>query len=107
VATLRAAVEARANDASLRQIAREVGTTHEALRKFLRGAEPFAKTRQKLIRWYLSQAAAVELSSRADFELALAVLLRGLPDRAAQQTRSTLVRLLRDAYTAAKRPFPL
>jgi uncharacterized protein YceH (UPF0502 family) len=49
---LRQAVRERVEESSLRQVAREVGTSHPTLLDFLSGSTPRASTVGKLRRWF-------------------------------------------------------
>jgi len=49
---LRRAVRERVEESSLRQVAREVGTSHPTLLDFLGGSTPRASTVVKLRRWF-------------------------------------------------------
>lgn len=57
VEAIRAAVAARAAAKSISQVARDVGMTTKGLNGFLKGAEPYSGTRQKLERWYVRHVA--------------------------------------------------
>ena len=49
---LRDAARERVEESGLRQVAREIGLTHPALRAFLDGSVPHGSTRLKLWSWY-------------------------------------------------------
>jgi DNA transposition AAA+ family ATPase len=49
---LRDAVRLRAADTSVTATAREVGISHQALARFLEGAEPYSRNVAKLRQWY-------------------------------------------------------
>jgi hypothetical protein len=50
--TLRDAARERVAAIGLRQVAREIGTTHVALRRFVHGGLPHSTTRAKLWTWF-------------------------------------------------------
>jgi hypothetical protein len=80
VEALRAAAATRAATTSITQVAREVGLTTRGLNLFLKGAEPYSATRQKLERWFVRQAADRKDATDADTAVAaLAVLAHDVP----------------------------
>jgi len=58
---LRAAVARRVADTSARQVAREIGISHQALTRFIRGeTQPYGTTVAKIRAWYDGEANEVD-----------------------------------------------
>lgn len=55
LATVRSYVNGRADQSSVREVARKIGIVHTSLEKFLAGAHPYAKNRIKIIEYYLRE----------------------------------------------------
>jgi hypothetical protein len=55
ISEVRRYASARANESSVREVARRIGMRHTSLEKFLNGSEPFAKNRSLLCAWYLRE----------------------------------------------------
>lgn len=104
---MRLAATSRAENTSLRNVAREVGMSPSGLKKFLDGAAPYTPTLRRLRQWYL-QYGAVRLGEveAADASSALSVLLHDLsPDTRRGLARSILEQL-GSAYEASGKPVP-
>ncbi len=105
---LRDAVARALATTSLRQAAREIGLSPNALRNFLAGAAPRMNTRARLERWLASRRAAA--TDRAPTVGRLVQLIGELarelsPAQASQLGRETAQFLL-DAYHARQLPPP-
>lgn len=104
---LRAVIAARLAAVSLRSVAREVGMSPSGLQKFVDGSVPYLPTRQKLERWYVSEAARGEAEMSADVALAaLGVLVCDLPPGRRRRAVRRLAAELRAAYDAEEGPPP-
>lgn len=95
------------DDASLSKLGKKVGLSPAGVLKFLNGAVPRHKTRNKLLLWYLEQRPEAGEPALSVAEPLFARLLPGLADA----TRRTLLRrvaaLARDAYERQGTPPPL
>lgn len=89
----------RAEETSLRQVAREVGMSPSGLQKLLDGAQPYSATSRKLARWYVRESGHYggELSA-GSAAAALSVLLQDLSPAARDTGRRRLLDLLEDLY---------
>lgn len=96
---LRDAVARLVATMSLRQAAREIGLSPNALRNFLAGAEPRAATRARLERWLAARRAAADRHPSVGHLVQLIGELASelSPAQAAALGRET-ARLLLDAY---------
>ena len=103
---LRDAVARQLAAVSLRQAAAEIGLSPNALRNFVRGAEPRTTTRARLERWLATRRPGEPRPSVGELVRLLAGLGAELsPAQMAQLGRET-ARFLLDAYTARHRPPP-
>jgi len=106
VLVLRAAVERELASISLRQAAREIGLSPNALRNFVRGAHPRATTRQRLERWLASRGAPGRGPSLSRFLRLIEQVTPDLPPREAQALGREMSQLLVDAYQRQRLPPP-
>ncbi len=102
---VRAFANRRADETSVRQVAREIGMRHTALVKFLAGSEPYAKTRIPICEWYLRVTKArpagpvrQEESAVLDPDGHLDALLADLRGEARTEARLRIVGALAQAY---------
>ena len=103
---LRDAVARQLAAVSLRQAAAEIGLSPNALRNFVRGAEPRTTTRARLERWLATRRPSEPRPSVGELVRFLAGLGAELsPAQMAQLGRET-ARFLLDAYTARHLPPP-
>lgn len=89
------------------QIAREVGLTPRGLQKFLDGAEPRSRTRQKLERWFVREqehigTATDEITATA----ALNVLMHDLPPVHRKKVLTQAVSWWENTFTDVGVPLP-
>jgi hypothetical protein len=106
VSLLRDAVTQQLARLSLRRAASEIGLSPNALRNFVRGAEPRATTRAKLERWVAAHRRTDARPSVGGLVQLLAELGAELsPDQTTQLGRET-ARFLLDAYEARRLPPP-
>lgn len=104
---LRDAVAARAENTSLRNVAREIGMSATGLKKFLLGTAPYTPTLRRLRSWYVQYAAVqsgeVQLE---DASAAINVLLHDLPPAARRRMASRMIDALALGYleTGKDRP---
>ena len=104
---MRTAVVERVERTSLRSVAREVGMSPTGLKKFLDGNMPYAKTIQRLRRWYLQHAAdARQEISEEDAFAALRVLMHDLPASVQAQTIESMLQCMEQSYAASRREVP-
>lgn len=106
VPLLRAAVERELTNTSLRQAAREIGLSPNALRNFVRGAEPRATTRHRLERWLASRGARGRGPSLSAFVRLIEHVTPDLPPREARELGREMSQLLVDAYERQHVPPP-
>lgn len=115
IAAVRRYANARANESSVRQIARQVGMRHTTLTKFLAGSEPLPRNRILLIEWYLREQPvhpAHELLSvllprlPEKPEAHLDALLAEVPDSARLEARMRITTALSQAYRRVGLPSP-
>ena len=103
---IRRAAAARVETTALREVAREVGITPMGLRYFINGGEPRTKTRQKLETWYLSQVRAADLNAEEAVDVALEVLLSGVPEGQRQTAVERCRNFYADLYRELRLPAP-
>lgn len=89
----------RAEETSLRQVAREVGMSPSGLQKLLDGSHPYSATSRKLSRWYVRESSRYggELSA-GSAAAALSVLLQDLAPSARDTGMRRLLDLLAELY---------
>lgn len=91
VGAIRALAETRIKESSLRSVADEIGVSKSGLDSFIRGRDPYAKTRIKLAAWFMRQSRPDSASvARDELEGALAILERYMdsaPTPAAKRRR--------------------
>jgi transcriptional regulator with XRE-family HTH domain len=93
---IRAALRRRAEETSLREVAREVGMSHRGLSLLIKGARPQSRTHKKLAQWY----AGVLRSDASTLEVgeALDVLMRGIPEESRSAARRRTVEFVTELY---------
>jgi hypothetical protein len=97
-ALLRAQLEHELGTVSLRQAAREIGLSPNAIKNFLAGAEPRRTTRVKLERWLASRPQSTRTPGLAQFVRLLQQISSDLPERDTRHLGRELSRLLLDTY---------
>jgi hypothetical protein len=94
---LRRLVRQRVDQSSLRAVADEIGVSKSGLDSFLRGREPYSKTRLKFTAWYMRQkhpdGGAI---SRAEIDAAMALIERYLDAVGTDSVREKRVREVAD-----------
>jgi len=98
VPMLRAAVERELAVVSLRRAAAEIGLSPNALRNFVRGAQPRATTRLRLEHWVAGRPAAAPGPSLPAFVRLLEQVTPDLPPRDASALGRDVTQLLLDVY---------
>ena len=98
VAALRTAVERELAVVSLRRAAGEIGLSPNALRNFVRGAEPRATTRARLERWVAGRPGVPPGPSLSAFVRLLEELTPDIPSRDATTLGRDVTQLLLDVY---------
>jgi hypothetical protein len=106
VPLLRTAVERELAAISLREAARQIGLSPNALRNFVRGAEPRATTRHRLERWLADRPGAAPGPSLSNFVQLLENITPDLPAREAAALGREMSELLLDAYRRRQIPPP-
>lgn len=113
IAKVRDYANRRADAASVRQLAREIGMRHTALTKFLSGSEPYAKTRIPLCEWYLRMQKSLSTSARRTagegstaVSEHLEALLEDLRGEARTEARMKISTALSQAYSRMCKPVP-
>lgn len=98
--------QARANETSVRRVAREIGMNHQSLEKYLDGSQPYARLRALICAWYLQHPAAERLAAEgnprrepaADLSYHLEALLGELAGPARGEALMRITRALSDGY---------
>lgn len=106
VPLVRARVERELSRISLRQAAREIGISPNALKSFVAGATPRWPTRLKLERWLTGLPPEQAAPALGRFLEAVGDLTRDLPSPDAAVVGLELSRLLLDAYRRRQLPPP-
>src|SRR6185503_8891746 len=90
---IRRLVQRRVDDTSLRAVADEIGVSKSGLDSFLRGREPYQKTRLKLTAWFMRQRPPDSSSVRpAEVDAAIALLERYIQSVGTDAIRQRRVR---------------
>lgn len=92
VAAIRKLVRKRVDETSLRSVADEIGVSKSGLDSFLKGREPYSRTRTRLNAWYLRERNAPGGVTPADVDAAIAVLERYMSSASADAARRRRVR---------------
>ena len=96
---LRENVAVRVQATSLRAVARQVGMSPTGLEKFLAGATPYSRSRQKLQEWWAREGSRPQSDISAEgITVALGALVRDLPPERREGALKGLVRTLRGLY---------
>lgn len=99
VETLRAAAATQAAATSITAVAKQVGLTTRGLNGFLKGAEPYLKSLQKLEAWYVRRAAEeTDIIDEATAAAALSVLTHDVPPAARPGVIATALRWWAEQY---------
>jgi hypothetical protein len=106
VPVLRDAIERELASTSLRQAAREIGLSPNALRNFVRGAIPRATTRTRLERWLATRAATPSAASVSTIVRLLGEVSPDLPPRETAAIGRELTESILAAYERRRRPPP-
>ncbi|MFQ5705046.1 MAG: hypothetical protein ACE5HT_13630 [Gemmatimonadales bacterium] len=106
IAVLRGAVERELSQISLRQAAREIGLSPNALRNFLGGSTPRRGTRARMERWLATRPASGNVPTLRRFLRLLENVTPDLPPREAATLGREVSRLLLDAYERQRVPPP-
>ena len=96
---LRENVALRVQATSLRAVARQVGMSPSGLEKFLSGATPYSRSRQKLHDWWVREGSKPRSDIHTEgISVALGALVRDLPPEEREAGMKRLVRTLRGMY---------
>jgi hypothetical protein len=96
---LREAIAARAENTSLRNVAREVGMSPTGLKKFLQGTSPYSPTLRRLRSWYVQYAGVSSGGLEyQDAHAALNVLVHDLTPEARRSTTHRFIECLARGY---------
>jgi hypothetical protein len=105
---LRDTVAARAENTSLRNVAREIGMSPTGLKKFLQGTAPYSPTLRRLRTWYVQYAAVqggqVQLE---DASAAINVLLHDVAPAARRRMAGRVIDALALGYDEAGMDSPV
>lgn len=97
----------RAENTSLRSVAREIGMSPSGLKKFLDGAAPYRPTLRRLRRWFVQYGSMRTGEVQAeDASAALAVLLHDLPSPAQDESTRLILEGLSRGYERSGKPRP-
>ena len=92
---IRAFAHARVRETSLREVARDVGMSYSGLHSFLRGGEPYLRTRERLRAWYLrTHHQGAPPPTHEEVDAALMVLTQHLHRGGVQQVSEAEVQSL-------------
>ncbi|GIW52269.1 MAG: hypothetical protein KatS3mg081_1624 [Gemmatimonadales bacterium] len=105
-ALLRARLEHELGAVSLRQAAREIGLSPNAIKNFLAGAEPRRTTRVKIERWLASRPEKPRTEGLGHFVRLLQQITPDLGERDTRHLGRELSRLLLDTYRRNRLPPP-
>lgn len=104
---MREAVAARAENTSLRDVARAIGMSPAGLKKFLEGAAPYTPTLRRLRRWYVHHGAVQQGTVQIDDALAaIGILAHDLPPHGRRALAARVVDEMGRAYDESGRPRP-
>lgn len=108
VTKLRAAVQHKVDSTSLRSVAAEMGMSPSGLRSFLIGGDPYSQTRQRLLAWYVKEAAnhTYEVVDTDAAHAALEILVSHLPVAAREAVTATLRAELAAQTKSLRVPLP-
>lgn len=112
---VRTYVNGRANNSSVREVARQIGIGNTSLDKFLNGSVPYARNRALLCEYYLREhqvhpvreAEVVQVQCQDDSpETLLTVLLKDLRGEARTEARLRITHALGQGYRRMGLPEP-
>jgi hypothetical protein len=103
---LRAHVERAVADSSLRMVAEAIGMSPNAVRNFIRGAEPRTRTRARIERWVAGRPAEGQGAGVAAFTRLIAEATPELPPRDASVIGRELAQAISEAYQRHRLPPP-
>ncbi len=103
---LRIRLEHELGTISLRQAAREIGLSPNAIKNFLAGAEPRRTTRVKIERWLAIRPGTPRTEGLAHFVRLLRQITPDLSERDTRHLGRELSRLLLDTYRRNRLPPP-
>lgn len=106
VPILRGTIERELTTLSLRQAAREIGVSPNALRNFVRGAQPRVTTRARLERWLAGRAGAASPASVSTIVRLLGEVSPDLSPRETAVIGRDLTESLLAAYHRRRLPPP-
>lgn len=96
---LRETVALRVQASSLKAVARQVGMSPAGLEKFLAGATPYLRSREKLLEWWEREGAPARPAlSAAGVEVAIGALVRDVPPEHRAEAIRTVVESLVRVY---------
>ena len=102
-AGLRKLVRQRVDESSLRFVADEIGVSKSGLDSFLKGREPYSRTRAKLAAWSVRQRhPGIGAIPREEVEAAIAVLERYVQSVGSKAGRERRVREVAARLTRAE-----
>jgi hypothetical protein len=106
-AALRSALQRGVDQDGLRAIGRQIDLTPSSLLNLLRGGEPRASTRHRILSWYLQQVSAgrTELHGQLAFEAA-AAMLTSIPAAERSAAARKLAHALRLIHQEHRQPIP-
>lgn len=100
---IRKLAQRRVANASLRAVADEIGVSKSGLDHFLKGREPYSKTRAKLVAWYARQQRPDGTPIRPDeVDAAIALLERYMESTGSDTAREKRVREVTQRLFRAK-----
>jgi hypothetical protein len=109
IEAVRKCVNDRANQSSVREVARRIGVRNTSLTKFLDGSSPYARHRALLCEWYVREAAShakIAGRSEVDPKILIEYLLGELDGAAREEVRLRIVRAIGDGYRRVGRSEP-
>ena len=97
---LRKLVRQRVDESSIRAIAEEIGISRGGLESFLKGREPYTKTRLRLAAWYMRQKHPGDSIRREEVDAAIALIERYIEAAGTKATRERRVREVTGRFSA-------
>ncbi|MDB4876955.1 MAG: hypothetical protein JWM41_3401 [Gemmatimonadetes bacterium] len=100
ISSLRELVRQRVEETSLREVAEETGISKSGVDSFLKGREPYSKTRLKLAKWGMRQRHPESRAvPRDEVDAAIAILERWLQSAGSQGAKRLRLRELLERLT--------
>ena len=106
VAAIRKLATQRVGRSSLRSVADEIGISKSGLDSFVKGREPYSKTRAKLAAWYARERQRDQDFRPEDVDAAIAVLAHYIQGVGRESVREGRVREVAERLFQTESPSP-